>query len=1845
MTKVALFGFILTLVACKCQILGNYRLWDSFGNTLYDFSGSENHAQIITRHNSETVLTDRGLYLSKASISLPRDIIQLGPENASTMISFWYFPLESSRLFTISGRYNFEIDLQILDKYSYFIYSSNQTTQPYDIRAGDSHLGSWRIVIIEISLKTHEESIHLYHEIFITEQKFSLRVINTVSEELSLKIGDLSRFRCYLYEIWCFRINEDYHGNYSNLDINLLLYRPDHIITNIVDHYRNSKNEMCSKHCKSVGLSCHNDNINICIPTEISKCRYGWYNLKNPQCISKCPEGCICEADSEFCIACMKNYSLVSNRCIADKELIISRYLQSCNLGEYSCSTGCCACQAFCNSCLINSSNILECISCASNFYIFTDISSIICVASCPEEYYKGSSSPLKCQRCLANCLTCTNGFSCINCNTGYFLKGNICVQNCGLGYYANIFSSTCDACSSGCISCSSIGCSQCNSSTYILEKVCVASCGSGYYANSSTRICDKCPNNCYSCSYISGVLTCSECVIEYYLKNGICLYECGSGYYSNSSTKTCQPCITSHCDRCDSSLICTTCSSGLGLQTINGTVVCDTCPQRTYLSGGICLQCISLCQICTNGSTCFQCVSNAYLSGTWCYCNLGYIYSNNLCIKDPVFRLHWGWMDGDGTLRFYFNHMLKVPLLASDLQILLGTTYYTSSSFTLTEYEIRRSYGIIANDKNIFEGYVNLKVIFPSSPKLLSEDDISLYNDEYQMSIYSLYSSAVNCSTITNCYTCYFNWDSNYYCEVCMAGYCRKIVYPYTCSSCCDYGFFQPYDSSTDCYPCSIICATCDRLGCTSCKTDTYLLNNNCISECGAGYYENTSNNTCTLCSSNCEDCNNIMSCNACSPPYVLNSTQTACIPCDAGKYYDSRTCKDCPSICTICSSSSVCVDCIENAQVRDSGMCYCKLGYIYSDSDNKCNYTVFHASAKIDGNKNIFLIFDKPLMSSITSSDIKFEVLDIIYSSSSFTFEETATYQVYKMIIIGLNYSGVESFTLKILNYDNIYATDQSVLSEGSITVYICPIECDTCNALYCFSCNNGYFFKNNSCIVDCGAGFVGNTSNRRCEECIINCKVCSYISIDLVCTECIAGYTVQYIGGDYVCAECLEGNYIDFKQCIPCPTPCTKCSLELGCTECEEHSHKEDRLCVCDDDYRLSGIACEFYRELHAKAKVITYGEIQVSFNKYLRYQLFSNQISLSTFEDFEMIEIEAYTTYSILLGDYKYFSSEILYLYFIDRDLIISSDNYYLYETHLEIFIETPFRCMYGCKECHYEGVELICDICNDDMFRHFNGELYTCIEECPSGFYLEYNECKECPQDCKVCKDGYCEECDEGMYLVEGECTENCGLGYAKDDVVKECYACEEECIECEYIDSELSCTRCKEGSYAERGRCNMCPELCKSCENGYICNECVGNSRLIDGICSENILSLSIQFIYNGIIKLVFDKVLKYELDKSSFNINLGDTKHYYPEFTIEIAKHNQEYIIDIANIDYINHDELLISFEDLQSIQAYDGSYLDTDTFQLDIPIQFNQTSSSSSSYVSQSSYLSQNSKAQELHSKGGTATGGIAGSMMLLSLSSLSGLWFFINVIQMYSFLPLLNVDLPIMLFALLASLRGYCPVPNLMEYMIPIEDPKPPYRAGLLGYETSQFLYNSGEMVSALLFSISIEVFLMLVRLILPKKWSNSILGKVLNNLVSECRWNLFIRFFIESYIEIGIAAGIQLLKIKDISNLNSLNQIVNILFGSISAVISNQIFIILFPFRLARFIYTNRAKYEDSEFMKRWGTLFEDIKQDKRYFYVYFLLHRLLLIICFLIMVDYAKAQVVSVCVLEWMVRYK
>lgn len=84
------------------------------------------------------------------------------------------------------------------------------------------------------------------------------------------------------------------------------------------------------------------------------------------------------------------------------------------------------------------------------------------------------------------------------------------------------------------------------------------------------------------------------------------------------------------------------------------------------------------------------------------------------------------------------------------------------------------------------------------------------------------------------------------------------------------------------------------------------------------------------------------------------------------------------------------------------------------------------------------------------------------------------------------------------------------------------------------------------------------------------------------------------------------------------------------------------------------------------------------------------------------------------------------------------------------------------------------------------------------------------------------------------------------------------------------------------------------------------------------------------------------------------------------------------------------------------------------------------------------------------------------------------------------------------------------------------------------------------------------------------------------------------------------------------------------------------------IFILPGFIAYFIYENSKKFQNESFMKKWGSYFEEFNNSKckmcSMYYVFFILRRLLVSMCFIFLRRSPEVQVSFASVLCWTVRY-
>lgn len=218
-----------------------------------------------------------------------------------------------------------------------------------------------------------------------------------------------------------------------------------------------------------------------------------------------CYSNCYTCLNATFCTLCSTGYYLLSiagnsfNECLNICPLGYFEFIDATN----TLAPACIACSSNCNECL----NATYCISCQSNYYLFTaenvnTATNVSCVSTCPSGYANPTviSGTGMCSLCGANCVACVDAITCTDCiSTNYVIINGICTPfNCQNCFNCSLSTNVCFQCASG---------------YYLYNSGCTSYCPNGYYADNTTMACEKCLANCDICFTKN---SCHQCITNY---------------------------------------------------------------------------------------------------------------------------------------------------------------------------------------------------------------------------------------------------------------------------------------------------------------------------------------------------------------------------------------------------------------------------------------------------------------------------------------------------------------------------------------------------------------------------------------------------------------------------------------------------------------------------------------------------------------------------------------------------------------------------------------------------------------------------------------------------------------------------------------------------------------------------------------------------------------------------------------------------------------------------------------------------------------------------------------------------------------------------------------------------------------------------------------------------------------------------------------------------------------------------------------------------------------------------------------------------------------------------------
>lgn len=562
---------VVMAVCCHAALIGHYKLAESQGGDLYDYSGYGNNAVVDSGGGLSFIVTDRGYYLNTTtSIEFPNNKYSMNPGSSEMIIGFWHKPLASGFLMTFnlkSANSNTLIQLKFLflfdNTFNLEFYQDNLLKSQNKISAppGKVYVDSWRLSIIYLKELSGSTTFTYYRRLFATpEFEYTFPSLSIADENISWSIGSKTGgVKMFVYEIYWYDLLEQ------------TIY--DMFFPLVSEYTQNPNTNPCYQFPKS-SSSCMSDQVD---PYKTS-------------------DG----------IACNDACKLNSKSCSGSSSTCISFVCDSnCITGCYILSNPTCICIGNCKSCYNDAFNTKVCSECAVGYAILPISQEYSCVLECPLQYYKDSSNIQSiCKKCGDYCNTCSEASICTECMDNYFLLDSICVEDCGVYYYKDTtHPSSCRRCGDYCNTCLDDSlCIECNSNYYLSEGFCVEDCEVGYYKDGlecrrCLSNCDICPNSyeCDECDeglnyfLVGGEYNCSElCPVGYYLMNSQpsnrCVESCPSGYYQDEINQTCKEC-PDYCTECMISY---------------KEFICSKCMQFAYILESVCK-----CYVKTQESNC----------------------------------------------------------------------------------------------------------------------------------------------------------------------------------------------------------------------------------------------------------------------------------------------------------------------------------------------------------------------------------------------------------------------------------------------------------------------------------------------------------------------------------------------------------------------------------------------------------------------------------------------------------------------------------------------------------------------------------------------------------------------------------------------------------------------------------------------------------------------------------------------------------------------------------------------------------------------------------------------------------------------------------------------------------------------------------------------------------------------------------------------------------------------------------------------------------------------------------------------------------------------------------------
>jgi hypothetical protein len=173
---------------------------------------------------------------------------------------------------------------------------------------------------------------------------------------------------------------------------------------------------------------------------------------------------------------------------------------------------------------------------------------------------------------------------------------------------------------------------------------------------------------------------------------------------------------------------------------------------------------------------------------------------------------------------------------------------------------------------------------------------------------------------------------------------------------------------------------------------------------------------------------------------------------------------------------------------------------------------------------------------------------------------------------------------------------------------------------------------------------------------------------------------------------------------------------------------------------------------------------------------------------------------------------------------------------------------------------------------------------------------------------------------------------------------------------------------------------------------------------------------------------------------------------------------------------------------------------------------------------------------------------TGGSLASSMVLSLvtGNPGTMWSLMNGMALLSYCPCFNVNLSKELTDFFGSLNVQSYVPNPFVYIFPKSDKEEVPDYG--DFDSFMFLHNAGVM-----FSVGVSILIYWPFVIAMSHFPNRIVASYYAEIRESFRWNVFLRYWTQIYLDVAIASFLQLSNLSASTPVQGINAFIGTVFA--------------------------------------------------------------------------------------------